>query len=93
MTVKELKEKLNDYPEDSQVVFTLPGAKHYFWADKLWATDTENPVIEAEDCVEFEDVVGIAEECLEEYSNELVFEKYIALKDFLVTAKEIKDEG
>ena len=93
MTVKQLKKALEKYKDDSQVVFTLPGAKHLFYADKLWTGIDGCPVMESIDAAEFEDIVGMAEQCLSENELFMSFDKSEALRDFTVVAEEIKDES
>ena len=93
MTVAKLMEALKKYPKDSQVVFTLPGAKHLYWTDKLWTGIDGCPVLECEDSVEFEDVVGLAQQCKSENEIFLTFAQEEALNDFIVTAEEIENES
>ena len=84
---------MESFPDDAQVVFTLPGAKSLYYADKLWTGIGGSPVLECEDAVGFEDVVGIAEQCLSEYEDMMSFEQGEALRDFTVTAEELGNEG
>lgn len=90
MKVAELKKILNKYSDDKQVLFTLQGAKHYFWADVCTKSEHgDNPVIEAVDSVNFDDIVGMAEACLDDPYNSLGVLETDCLKDFLYEAKEI----
>ena len=93
MTVKQLKKALNKYKDDSQVVFTLPGAKHLFWADKLNAGIDGGPVLETIDDVNFEDVVGMAERCLSGNKYFMTSEQSEALRDFILTTEEMDNES
>lgn len=94
MTVEELIKALNKYPKDSQVAFTLPGAKHLFCTDKLWADSMNRVVLECDDAVDFEDVVGMAEQCWTENEDFMSYERGEILRDFTVAAEEdIENEG
>ena len=93
MTVEKLIEVLKKYHKDSQVVFMLPGAKHLYYADKLWTGIDGCPVLECNDSPVFEDIVGMAEQCFEDNYNFMSFEQSLLLKDLIMGAEETEDEG
>lgn len=91
MTVKELISALEKFPENKHITFTLPGAKTIYWADKL--TDYKGfPVIESIDSVNFEDIAGMAEKCLEETETIIGYDKAELLKEFIIGAEVIEHE-
>lgn len=91
MTKAELIKALEKFPDDKQITFTLPGAKTIYWADKL--TDYKGfPVIESIDSVNFEDIAGMAEKCLEETETIIGHDKAELLKEFIIGAEVIEHE-
>lgn len=94
MTKAELIKALSNYPDNGQVSFTLPGAKHYFWVDKVTPIPYMNrPCIQADDAVDFEDIVGMADACINECEDFMGFAKAEVLRDFLIAAEEIENES
>lgn len=93
MKVAELKAILSKYPDDKQVMFTLAGAEHTFWADVVTTDIGGSPVIESIDAVEFGDVVGMAEQCYDVNGSGMAYAQLEALRDFILTAKESENES
>ena len=94
MTKAELIKALSNYPDNGQVCFTLPGAKHYFWVDKVTPIPYMNrPCIESDDAVNYEDIIGMADACVTENEDFMGFKKAQALRDFLIEAEEIENES
>ncbi len=94
MTKADLIKALDEFPDNEQVVFTLSGAKHYFWVDKVAAVPFVNrPCIESDDAVDYEDIVGMADACLGALKNVMSTYEVQALQDFLTAAGEIENES
>ena len=71
MTKAQLIKALENYGDDTQVHFTLPGAEHIFYIDKVNHTPTGVPVLECEDAPTFDDVCGMADACFIDHKNNL----------------------
>lgn len=79
MTKAELIKSLNEYNDSDNVFLTFEGATQIFHIDKVSITSRNEPVLEMNEAVSFEDIVGLAEGCLEagglsEKQKEILYE-------------------
>lgn len=83
MTVKEMIQKLSEYPADKEVYFTLPGSTQYFGTDKLYSTKYgENPCLECDDAPIYEDIEGMADACWDDHYKDMTNAQKDAMIEF-----------
>lgn len=89
MTVKELRQALSEYPDDTKVVFTIAGSKSYYWVDQVSETPYANNVcLECVDAPTFEDIEGMADMCWTTYHTDLTKTQSDALAEVSIKAAE-----
>lgn len=94
MTVKELIEKLNKFPEDKEVFFTLPGSKSFYDTDKVYSMKNSScPCIECDDAPSFEDLEGMADACWDDNYRFLTESQREAIIEFSNKAMRCSDES
>lgn len=79
MTKAELIKALEDYNNYDHVFMSFEGATQIFHIDGISTTSRNQPVLEMKEAVSFDDICGLAEECLDagglsEKQKEILYE-------------------